>query len=480
MADLFRRVTSNSLVAGSLLHNQWFHNVQLARPNAGTTSDGFLDGVQLVSTLQGSTSTHYFCPPPGCTSVRVTFSASEPSAQKSITLRATLVGGADVSLYRPGLLATATPITWTITGLTPLGTYQMTIEVNETGQSAVPTIGPITMQPIGATGLFSADFTRISIDESVLGPTANDSTTLAGRHILHESLAECLIDMPAGGSLTVESWGTNITPTAVAVLVNGRPLAGGQISTVDGMYLDAFNVPAGLITVRSGATRTNNNPALGNFLRAVYVPTSALARTVDAPAGKTMVILGDSIACGYLATIPALQGWSSGVRSRYPGNVLLDSYGIRSAFTDMNTAALRAVLALRLGRAVPSVLIIALAVNDYLSSLWTAAAFGTAYAAFLDQFHAVCPGCDVWCLTPFVETVETANGAGSTLGNYRTQITTAGNDPTRVPWAHVIDGIGSNMPLLADLNVDGIHPNNIGHSKAGQAIITVLAAAGAL
>lgn len=480
MADVYRRVSPNSLIASSLLHPQWLHNSNQPLPNAGATSDGFLDGAQLASTIQGGTSYHYFI---AVTSThRLFFSASE-AAQKQLLLKVQTVGGADITVYRPGLKTTSTDVSWTITGLTPGTTYRVVFVPNEVGTTAVPVIGPITLQPIGGTGVFAGDFVRISVDEAVLGPTANNSTTNDGRYVVHESMAEFSLDFPGGGQLMVESWGTNNNPTNVGIVANGRIFQAGQITAADQIYHDSFNVPAGLITIRAGATKLANNVALGNWLRAAYVATNSVARTVDAPPGKTLVILGDSIACGYLAPNACLQGWSSAIRARWPGNVLIDAYGIRTAFDDMQDAAHRTALATRLKRANPAVIVIALGTNDYggtTGAVWTAANFSTGFDAGLVALNAAMPGVQILVVTPIVRTPNTANtfGAGNALSDYTAAENAAcAAHPT---YATAINGQGARFPQLADLNVDGTHPNLGGHGKYGEAMIEQLATLGLL
>lgn len=482
MADLYRRVSTNSLIASSLLHPQWLHNSNQPLPNAGATSDGYLDGVQLASSIQGGTSYHYFMLPAGVTSFRLTFSGSE-ATQKPLLLKVQTIGGADVTVYRPGLKTTSTDISWVVAGLTPLTTYRVVFIPNEAGTTAAPVIGPITLQPIGGAGVFAGDFIRVSVDEGLLGPTANNSTTNDGRYVVHESMAEFSMDFPGGGQLTVESWGTNNNPTNVGLLANGRIFQAGQITAADQIYHDSFNVPAGLITIRAGATKLANNVALGNWQRAAYVATNSLARTVDAPPGKTLVILGDSIACGYLAPNACLQGWSSAIRARWPGNVLIDAYGIRTAFDDMQDAAHRTALATRLKRANPAVIVIALGTNDYggtTGAVWTAANFSTGFDAGLVALNAAMPGVQILVVTPIVRTPNTANtfGAGNALSDY-----TAAENAACVAhptYATAINGQGARFPQLADLNVDGTHPNLGGHGKYGEAMIEQLATLGLL
>jgi hypothetical protein len=65
----------------------------------------------------------------------------------------------------------------------------------------------------------------------------------------------------------------------------------------------------------------------------------------------------------------------------------------------------------------------------------------------------------IYCQTPLVRSVESANGSGSTLGDYRTQIATAVS--SRTAFATLVDGTA--ILTTADLD-DGVHPTTAGHA----------------
>jgi lysophospholipase L1-like esterase len=117
----------------------------------------------------------------------------------------------------------------------------------------------------------------------------------------------------------------------------------------------------------------------------------------------------------------------------------------------------------------PSILWIAIGTNDYGLNKWSAASFGTAYAALLDALNSALPDLFIYCQTPIVRANEAANGSGSKLGDYRTQIATAVS--TRTAYAKLIDGTAI---LTTDDLADGVHPTTAGHATYAAAVIAEL------
>src|SRR6185369_1627561 len=111
----------------------------------------------------------------------------------------------------------------------------------------------------------------------------------------------------------------------------------------------------------------------------------------------------------------------------YGYSMMLEGWGFRSLFDDANTSGLRNAFVSRIASYAPATIWIAIGTNDYGLNKWTPANFGTAYAATLDGLHAALPSARIICQTPIVRSVETANGFGNTLSDYRSQISTACN-----------------------------------------------------
>jgi lysophospholipase L1-like esterase len=141
---------------------------------------------------------------------------------------------------------------------------------------------------------------------------------------------------------------------------------------------------------------------------------------------------------------------------------------VRSLFADAVDGPAQTALVAQFVADAPTVLWLAIGTNDYGLSAWTDTAFGTAYAAVLDAFHAAMPNVPVYCQTPLSRTTETANGHGDTLPQYRAQITTA---CLARPWTKLVDGTA--ILAAADLQ-DGLHPHEAGHAKYAARVRAIL------
>lgn len=470
-----------SLIAGDFLSGSWLHEGNVCWPNAGAGVDGYIDATQLSAFSGISRSYHQLIAPPGATSLTFSFLAKEASAKAiQVALYAANLSTIVASMT-PTLTTAFQAVSLFATGLTPGTVYAAAILTNNAGQAAAPIIQrPTVTAGGGVTGLLGGNYLRLVPQ---WGGTSGDSAWDATAQFPQTNpFAECSIVTDAN-RIAVESFGNNAGGGAVAVCVNGRPFASGQTITA-GMAIDEFSMGdlrERVVDVRSGS---RNVPPAGNYIRAIYIPSGQQLRlvttgSVDQQWGgnRSLLIWGDSISCGVLSSAPQLDAWPLALRRRYPGSVRVESYGGRSLNVDASTATAQAAIAQLLARGNPTDLWICLGVNDYAGNLWSAASFGTAYAAVLDAIHASAPQARVFCQTPILRSIETANGSGSTLGDYRTQITTACS--TRA-WTSAIDGTAtSRFPSTADL-VDGTHPSSAGQRKYADAVINALHGAGVL
>lgn len=377
-------------------------------------------------------------------------------------------------------------------GFIPGNYYLAEAQVNDSSQQANPYMGKWRLAPSTfGTGVFAKPWKRIRAHGAMLSGTSVIASWNSGNFMQHSPHAEL-------------SFTSNCTTYAVETFVNNAGAAGQLSYAIDGLDVDVgaaladakLNIEQRTVTtlvtgeerrhtVRAGPAGGNQ---LGTFFRALYLPADASFSIAPVTGGKKLCIVGDSIANGSLATIPLLQGWGAWVRRRYPGTTVFDTFPSRTFYQEANSAALYKAFALKLAQLQLTDLWLALGVNDKLTAPWTAAAFGTNYALFLDFFHGLSPWTRVWCQSPIngSAATEAANGLGDTLGAFRTQIHTAAADPTRVPWCNKVDGSGATgvsagfWPGTGDLNVDGVHPVNSGHGKIGMAAIIELNAGGAL
>jgi len=216
---------------------------------------------------------------------------------------------------------------------------------------------------------------------------------------------------------------------------------------------------------------------LGTYTTRVRIPKSASYSVVLAsPPADRLVVYGDSIASGGTATIGVRDAWPLLVRGDYSGGVLVESWGYRSLYDDANTAGLRAAFVAQLvalcDGTSSNTLWLAIGTNDYGLSKWTAAAFGVAYAALLDDLHTALPALTIYCQTPLTRGTETANGSGSTLPEYRAEIATAVS--TRGAYCTLVDGTTLTTYPGTDYDADTIHLTTAGHASYKAAVKAVL------
>lgn len=222
------------------------------------------------------------------------------------------------------------------------------------------------------------------------------------------------------------------------------------------------------IEIVNGLQTNGADEVLGTFFTGVS--GNAALTPVDEPSQPLILFYGDSITVGDASDEPPAQAYPMLVRAAADSNrVGVEGWGVRSLNRDCGTAINRAGFVAKIKAWNPAVLWIAIGTNDYGLNLWTAADFGTAYAALLDDLHTAMPSLEIYCQTPIDRSTETANGLGSTLPDYRSQIATAVS--SRTSYATLVDGTA--ILSTADL-ADGVHPTTAGHAIYGAAVIAEL------
>jgi len=213
----------------------------------------------------------------------------------------------------------------------------------------------------------------------------------------------------------------------------------------------------GLQSTAGGAT------SKGSFIDSITYPDSA-SFTVQTPTvGDRILFYGDSILVGGNATNPEYQAYATLLRTTYGFRTAVEGWGYRALYDDANTSGLRSAFVSRLAGYTPPVVWFQIGTNDYGLSKWSAASFGTAYAATLDDLHTALPSAQIVCQTPIIR------GSEGTLPDYRTQIASVCN--ARSPWATLVDG--TTILTTSDL-ADGVHPSTAGHAKYALAINNLL------
>lgn len=286
-----------------------------------------------------------------------------------------------------------------------------------------------------------------------------------------------------GSSLSKLEWSTTATSVDVNYVSTIRPVYStfSFISTyIDGVFYSetacpadagtlTISLPAGGKTVQllNGGQTFYNNGIIGTWITGASFNASA-TKLAEEKGG--IVVYGDSIAIGQLASPVSQYGWTLQVRSALPDKKLsVEGWGTRSLYDDVRSTYFLSQFVQYISEYSPNTIWLAIGTNDYGLNKWSASAFGTAYSALLDALHVALPSAIIYAQTPLPRTTETANGSGSTLGDYRSQIATCVS--TRTSYTTLVDGTA--IMTTASLG-DGVHPNTAGHTLYANYVKTIL------
>lgn len=243
----------------------------------------------------------------------------------------------------------------------------------------------------------------------------------------------------------------------IAVFVNGTPTT---YAIPDGGTTISIPLAAG--TTKQIVVRESTKAyALPGCIVTSYFCRGVTVSTPTTPANR-LVVLGDSISCGFLCTHPTTEAWSQLIKADGYFDVTCHSHGgdMASGLADTTLAG-----QLIFDGTNRNVLWIALGYNDFYGQV-NPTTVASIYGAFLDQIHALYPSVMCICQSPIAASIET--GTTYSLGAYRTAI--AGVCTTR-SWTQYIDGttIGTSGQL-----VDGIHPGTAGNVTYANAVRNIL------
>lgn len=254
----------------------------------------------------------------------------------------------------------------------------------------------------------------------------------------------------------------------VGVIVNGSYVQSVQLPG-NGAFQGRVVLSAGSKTVEvfAGLQIIPDGQIIGTWPVSIKA-NAAITQIFPTPSDR-VVFYGDSITAGGNSSIPTQKGYPALVRLTNPDSVSVEAQGYRSLFADCANSTLRAEFVEKLTAYDPDKIWLAIGTNDYGLEPWSAASFGAAYAALLDDLHVALPSALIYAQTPILRAVETANGWGSSLGDYRTQIAAA--QSTRSSYCTLVDG--SAFMTLASIP-DGVHPNDAGHALYAAAVKTAL------
>lgn len=467
----------NTLCSGDVSGRDWYQLYPSFRPKARpvqiTDAAGTIDVVHLnydgaaqsygtiayaVTTPPGATALVLSVPmalPPGVSSGTVTIGWANADGTVNIVMQ-----NCTLAAYQSGQ---ALPVFAATLSSPGVGTeYRAFLITNLSGNQAQALVGAVQVQATSATGMFASAYNRIVAPPHLLWDNARadihprffGASTFARMVLLTtadtfgiEHVSDMYSSAPGQSQLVVRADGrydATVTPVGNDVL---------HISTV--------TLPGGTAEKRVEVISGSQYFAGGSWLRAIYVPASATTRLVEpARDGRRLTVYGDSISCGYFTTLPPLRSWPQLLRPRY-GSVTQESSAGRQLHDDGATGTVLVELVRRLSTFDSTDYWLAIGTNDWGTSSWTAAAFGSAYQSLLDSLHAAVPRARIYCQSPLARSGEnTPNGNGEVLSAFRTQIQSAAG--ARPAFATYVDGTA--ILSLSDLP-DGVHPNDATTAK---------------
>lgn len=234
--------------------------------------------------------------------------------------------------------------------------------------------------------------------------------------------------------------------------------------TVQGNNRDSVILAGGTqaLILRDGPMRGATN-YYRNRVQRVKCNATISDVTVAAPS-KRLVILGDSIACGYNATNPTSQGWPNLLKTSWTGGRVathaVGNIGLSHLGSDgAKRAALVAILKEACDGTASNTILIQLGYNDA-AAAWSTADFGAAYAALLTLIGTEIPGATVLALSPITASPDTA------LPPYRAAILAACSGKSHVIY---VDG-ATLTPELAD----SAHLTVAGNATLAASILSLL------
>lgn len=215
------------------------------------------------------------------------------------------------------------------------------------------------------------------------------------------------------------------------------------------------------------------------FLQSVQLVLPATAHwATTAPVrghAEGIDILGDSNSMGVGTTEPGTKAYPVLLRARRPAaDVVASGYSGLIGYEHLKTPALRAAEIARaqerLAGYATKRFVLAVGTNDYIFARCTAAEFGTALTAFLQELKVALPGVVLYVQTPPVRTAgENANGKGSTLGDYRA----ASQAAAQATGARLLAGPRFFRPAL--IAPDGTHYTDAAHQAVTASYDSVFA-----
>lgn len=255
------------------------------------------------------------------------------------------------------------------------------------------------------------------------------------------------------------------TQAEIAIGINGT-YAASSVGPVGESVVSAI-IPAGTVSVivRDG---TKNYAALGCRGLSVSIsgPASIGVVAKTAPAHR-LIVLADSIGCGFLCTHPTKEAWPMLIRDAGTYAVTCHAGGGWSMGQfGVAPATIVAALAGAVDGTSDTTIWIALGYNDAAAQV-TAATYQAYAAALVDALHAAYATARIVLQSPISATVETFGAV--TLTQYREAILAV--CATR-SWCTQVNGA---TQITAALSGDGVHPATAGNVTYAASVTTLLA-----
>lgn len=278
--------------------------------------------------------------------------------------------------------------------------------------------------------------------------------------------------------------GTQFSITATSN-VPGNTAAAQLVVTIDGVTQIVQLTPDGVSRYYAFAGLSNANHTVcilegpQNIISGTPNPTprpgGTWVQSISTPRGsnpvftrataplRRCVVVGDSIANGYISTTFGINGWTAQARATYPGRLTVLGWGgMQLNHWASVLSTLASTIATACDGTVRNDLIFALGTNDVING--TSASFGASQLAVLqDPALAAVIGLHVYVLSPIPLT-----GEGATMTALRAAC--AANATTVGGTLIVGTGLGLTPPASSDYNGDGIHPTDAGHTKIATGV----------
>lgn len=258
------------------------------------------------------------------------------------------------------------------------------------------------------------------------------------------------------------TWSSNSTTTAANVSqVVDSLLPAGAGKTVD---------------LVEGTQLENGGAVYGTYMSGIRLPTDAVITAPSAPANRC-VLVGDSILNGYITTNAMSDAPVTVLRGLTSYAVTLLGWGSATSYEftlSASRAAWVASVAQMLDASGTNLLMWELMTNDYGLNAQSAANYATNLGAFLDDLKVAVPGLTVKLLGAIARVspaVETANGSGSTLDDYRTAASGLTSGRAWVTYANE-----KNVVTVGNYYSDGIHLQTAGAAELAASYRSLIGA----